>query len=431
MVARLKWGDPFVFDSGAKEALFLHEQGVPFEVVPGVAAAVGVTAYAGVPLTYPGAGDAVVFVRGHEDEQDGTPDVDWNAIGRLDGTLVCYAGGRLVPRLLAALVEHGRPADEPAALIYRGTRATQATVTGTIESLRQRAAAGDLEPEPALLVVGEVTNLRDHLRWFDERPLFGRRVVVTRSSEQAQDLVEALENLGAQPIVAPTFRIAPPEDPEAVDRAAASIDKYRWVVFESATAATRLLAALTRGPRDLRALGGVSVCAIGPSTADRLAALGLKPDVVIPEFRVDAVSEALTAAGSLDGQAVLLVRPDHLRDVLAAELSRRGAVVTDLVAYRTQAESPDAPDVQEIYRLLLEGRIDAVIFTSPTGVQRFAALIGEEQAADLLSTTRVAAIGPVTAAAAIELGIHPAIVPESYTVEGLVRAVVEHFNEAM
>lgn len=429
VVARLKWGDPYVFDSGAKEALFLHEQGVPFEVVPGVPAAVGATAYAGVPITYPGAGDAVVFLRGHEGEIDSTPDVDWNALARLDGTVVCYAGARLVPRVLTALLENGLPPDRSAALIYRGTLPGQRTITGTVADL-VAATADDQErgTEPALLVVGEVTSLRDHLRWFDERPLFGRRIVVTRSPEQAEELVDALETLGAQAIVAPTFRLAPPEDPEAVDRAAASVDKYHWVVFESATSVTRLLSALSRGPRDLRAMGGVSVCAIGPSTADRLIASGVKPDVVIPEYRVESIVEAIASRGPLDGQSILIVRPDHLRDVLAGDLGERGAAVTDLVAYRTAAESADSPVVQDLYRMLLDGRIDAVMFTSPTAVRRFATVIGEEHVADLLGTTVVAAIGPVTAAAARERGIHPAVVPDSYTVAGLVSALVEHFH---
>jgi uroporphyrinogen III methyltransferase / synthase len=426
-VARLKWGDPYVFDSGAKEALFLHEQGVPFEVVPGIPAAIGASAYAGVPITYPGSGDALLFLRGHEGDTDPAPDVDWSAVARLDGTLVCYAGGRQAPAILQALIDHGRPADEPAALIYSGTHPTQRTVTGTLGDLLQMIV-GTAQPETAMLVVGEVTGLRDHLRWFDERPLFGRRIVVTRSREQALELVEELENQGAQAIEAPTFRLAPPEDPEAVDRAAASVDHHRWVVFESASAVTRFMSALSRGPRDLRALGGVSICVIGPSTAERLVAHGIKPDVVLPEFRLDAIVEAMTARAPLSGQRVLVVRPDHLRDVLADEFSRRGAIVTDLIAYRIAPESPDSPVAQDIYRMLLDNQVDAVTFTSPTAVELFVQFVGQEQAVDLLNTTVVAAIGPVTAAAAEGLGIRVSLVPDTYTVKGLVRALVAHFS---
>jgi uroporphyrinogen III methyltransferase/synthase len=430
MVARLKWGDPFVFDSGAKEALFLHEQGIPFEVVPGIPAAVGATAYAGIPMTYPGGADAVVLLRGHESESEALPDVDWDAVARIDGTIICYVGGRLASDILRGLIGRGVPPDRAAALIYRGTQASQQTVTGTIaELLEVTATAG--HAGPGLLVVGDVANLRNHLRWFDERPLFGKRIVVTRSQEQAQDLCEALENLGAQAIEAPTFKLSPAEDPESVERAAASVDGYAWVIFESANAVGRFLGSLSRGPRDLRALGGVSVCAIGPSTAERLLGHGLKPDVVIPEFRAEGVGETIAATRPIAGERVLLVRPDHLRDALATDLARAGAVVTDLVAYRTTPESGDSPAAQDLYRKLLDGAIDAVTFTSPTGVGRFASLFGEEQAADLLNITVVASIGPVTAAAAAELGIKTTVMPDTYTVDGLIKALVGYFEEQL
>jgi uroporphyrinogen III methyltransferase/synthase len=427
-VARLKWGDPFVFDSGAKEALFLYEQGVPFEVVPGVPVAIGATAYAGVPVTYPGAGDAVVLLRGHESDGDVPPDVDWHAVAKIEGTIVCYVGGGLARRVLEELLAAGLESDQPAALIYGGTQARQRTITGTAQELLTALSTTENNGSAGVLVVGEVAALREHLRWFDDRPLFGKRIVVTRSPEQAGDLVDALENLGAEAIVAPTFRIGPPDDPEAVDRAAAQLNNYRWVVFESATAVTRLLSALARGPRDLRAFGGVSVCAIGPSTAERLRAGGIKPDVIVPELRVESLAEALVATAPIAGQPVLVVRPDHLRETLARDLASRGAEVTDLVAYRTAPESPESPVVQDIYRMLLEGQIDAVTFTSPTAVRRFAALFGADQAADLLNTTAVIAIGPVTAAAAKEIGIQEPAVPDTYSVEGVVQALIERLR---
>jgi uroporphyrinogen III methyltransferase/synthase len=425
-VARVKWADAFIFDSGAKEALFLYEQGIPFEVVPGIPPAFGAATYAGIPLTYPGSGDAVLLLRGNEDGADELPDVDWSAVARIDGTIACYAGARTVPRLLQALLDGGVPPAEPAALIYQGTVPAQRTVTGTVQSLLTATADG--HAEPAFVVVGEVAGLRAHLRWFDERPLFGKRIVVTRSPEQARALVADLEHLGAQAIEAPTFRPSPPEDPEALDRAAASVDGFDWLVFESANAVSRFMSTLLRGPRDLRALGRLSICAIGPSTADRLLSGGIKPDVVVAEHGAELVGEALAATRSLNDQRVLIVRPDHLRDAVAQDLARRGAVVTDLVAYRTAAASPDSRGAQELYRMLLDGAIDAVTFTSPTAVTRFAALIGEEQAADLLNTTVVAAIGPVTAAAAAELGIATPVIATTFSAEGLVDALVNHFR---
>ena len=427
-VARLKWGDPFVFDSGAREAMFLHEQGIAFEVVPGVPAAIGVSAYAGLPLTYPDAGDALVFIRGQEDETNRLAEVDWATLAKLDGTIACHAGGRLIAEILQRLLDAGGDPDIPGALVYRGTEPAQRTITGTLRELLDRTAA-EAEPDPALLVVGRATRFRQHLRWFDERPLFGRRIVVTRSPEQAPELVDMLEALGAQVITAPTFRIAPAEDPEALDRAAASADAYQWIVFESASTVTRFLSALTRGPRDLRALGQVKMCAIGASTAERLVAAGLKPDVALPEVGAESIGHALEVHGPLAGQRILVVRPDHLRDVLTEDLIRRGAGVTDLVAYRTEAGDPDSPAAQGLYRQMLDSSIDAVTFTSPTALRRFATLIGEDQATDLLNTTLVATIGPVTAAAASEMGIHDPLVPDAFTVEGLVRLLTDHFSE--
>ncbi len=209
VVARLKWGDPFVFDSGAKEALFLHEQGVPFEIVPGIPVSIGATAYAGIPLTYPEAGDALVLVRGHEDEAGRVPDLDWESLSRLDGTWACYAAGRLVPAILQQLVEHGVPADSPAALVFNGTRADAAHGQRHDRGASRHRRLRRRRLTRRCSSLARPTGLREHLRWFDERPLFGRRVVVTRSQEQAHELVERLENAGAQAILAPTFRLTP------------------------------------------------------------------------------------------------------------------------------------------------------------------------------------------------------------------------------
>jgi uroporphyrinogen III methyltransferase/synthase len=426
-VARLKWGDPFVFDSGGKEALFVHEQRIPFEVVPGIPAAIGASAYAGIPLSYPGSGDAIVLLRGSEHSADGLPDVDWSALAKIDGTIVCTVSGRQGASVIDALMSHGRSGETPAALIYQGTLTTQRTVGGTLAELFT-ALAEPAAQDIATLVIGEVASLRDHLRWYDVRPLFGKRIIITRSRDQARELADELERLGAQTIEAPLFRLAPAEDPEAIDRAASSADANQWIVFASANAVTKFFSALLAGPRDLRALGNVSICAIGPTTIERLEARGIKADVAVPEVRVDVIVDALSAGGSLDGQRVLIIRPDYLREGLATELARQGASVTDLVAYRTAAASPESEEAQDVYRQLLEGRVDAVTFTSPTAVRRFADLIGSEQAADLLNTTVVAALGPVTKEAAEQLGITTSIVAKNFTIDALVGALVAHFK---
>jgi len=421
-VIRLKWGDPFVFDSGGKEALFLHEQQIPFEVIPGVAATIAVPAYAGIPVTYPGAGDVLTMVRGHEGETNEAPRVDWDRLAGLDGTLVCYAGARQVAAVAGALLANGRAAEESAALIYEGTLSGQTTIVAPLAEIASVARAG----EPAMLVVGRVAGLREHLRWFDDRPLFGRRIVVTRSREQAGELVDMLEERGAEAIQTPTIRIAPPEDGEALERAAAGAATYDWIVFTSANAVDALLGRLVQ-QGDIRELKGVRLCAIGPSTAERVGRYGLRADVVPDEARAEGVFEALKAAAPLQGARVLLPRADIAREVLPDQLRDAGAQVDEVVAYRTLLGGGEREGDHDIYRMLLERQIDAVTFTSASTVRNFARLLGEEQAADLLNTTVVAAIGPVTAEAAQQLGIHATVVPKKYTIPDLVDALVEHF----
>lgn len=426
VVVRLKWGDPFVFDSGGKEAIFLHEHRIPFEVVPGVTAPVASPAYAGVPVTYPGAGDVVVFVRGHEDGSHVAPSVDWDALARLDGTLVCYAGARQLPGIVSVLLEHGRPAGETVAVITNGTLPQQQTIETTLGALASEQA--ESVTEPAVLVVGRVVALRGYLRWFDSRPLFGRRVLVTRSREQAGELVELLEDLGAQPIEAPSIRIAPPADFGPLDAAIAEAGTFDWIVFTSANGVEIFMRRLFASPYDVRALKGPRLCAIGPATADRLARYGLKVDLMPVEFRAEAVLDALAQAGSLAGARVLLPRADIARELLADELRKAGADVTEIAAYRTLRESLSADGEHDIYKMLLEGAIDVVMFTSASTVRNFARALGEEQAADLLRQTVVACIGPVTAEAAQQLQIETTIMPRDYTVPALVAAIVEHFR---
>jgi uroporphyrinogen III methyltransferase/synthase len=422
-VVRLKWGDPFFFDSGGKEALFLHEQGIPFEVVPGIPASVGGTAYAGVPLTYPGASDVLTFVRGHEGEVDAPPDVDWARLAGLGGTLVCFAGSKQVGVIAEALLAHGRPGDESAALIYDGTLPSQETIEGTLAEIASRAREGFA----ALLVVGAVAGLRQHLRWFDERPLFGKRIVVTRSVEQAGELIEMLEERGAEAIPAPTIRIAPPEDPSELERVCAEAGTFDWIVFTSGNAVDSFMDRLL-AISDVRDLKGVRICAIGPSTASRLARYGIRVDLMPPEFRAEAVVDALQATGSLKGRRFLLPRADIARDVLADELRNAGADVVDVAAYRTIPASPEQDGSPDIYRMLLDRKIDAVTFTSASTVRNFVAMLGKDQAVDLLGGTVVASIGPVTAEAAQQLDIFTQVMPARYTIPDLVDALVEHFT---
>jgi uroporphyrinogen III methyltransferase / synthase len=422
-VVRLKWGDPFVFDSGGKEALFLHEQGIPFEVIPGIPVAIGGPAYAGIPVTYPEAGDVLTFVRGHEGETDGLPDVDWARLAGIEGTIVCYAGAPQIVAICEALRANGRSDGEPVALIYGATTPAQLTVQGTIGTVESRLKDGHT---PALLVIGTVTRLREHLRWFDDRPLFGRRIVVTRTREQAGEFIEMLEELGAEPIPAPTIRVLPPEDSTALEIACREASSYDWIVFTSANAVDHFMRSLLAAS-DVRELKGVRICTVGPSTASRLSRYGIRVDLTPTEFRSEALVEAMKFHGQLQGARVLLPRADIAREILADELREAGAHVVEVAAYRTVLAAGDRDGDHDVYRMLLDRQIDAVTFTSASTVRNFVEILGRDQAVDLLRTTVVASIGPVTAEAAQQLDIATSVMPERYTIPDLVDALVMHF----
>jgi uroporphyrinogen III methyltransferase/synthase len=423
VVVRLKWGDPFVFDSGGKEALFLHEQGIPFQVVPGVPAAVGIPAYAGIPVTYPGAGDLVTLVRGDESGSGDSPAVDWATLARSDGTVMCYAGAAQITRMVEALLANGRSPEETAALIYRGTSAGQQTIVAQLGAIAGHAR----QNETALLVIGAVAGLREHLRWFDDRPLFGRRIVVTRSREQATEVVDMLEERGAEAIHAPAIRIAPPEDVELLDAACEAVATFDWLILTSVNAADYFMRRLL-AVSDIRELKGVRICTIGASTAERVRRYGIRVDLVPEEYHAEALIDALRGQDAVAGRRYLLPKADIARELLADELRAHGAIVTDIVAYRTLLASTERDSDQDVYRMLLDRQIDAVTFTSPSSVRNFVKMLGEDQAVDLLQATVVACIGPVTAEAAQQLGIATTVMPERFTVADLVDALVAHFH---
>ncbi|HZJ30417.1 MAG TPA: uroporphyrinogen-III C-methyltransferase [Vicinamibacterales bacterium] len=427
IVARLKWGDPFVFDRGGEEALFLHEQRIPFEVVPGVLAGTAVPAYAGVPVTYPGGGDTLTLVRGFEGESRTAPDIDWASVARLDGTVVCYAGAHQLLGITEALLANGWEADEPTIAVYNGTLPSQETVATTIGGLRERLQTQPPRREAAILVVGRVVGFREHLRWFDARPLFGRRVLITRPREQARDLVERLQALGADTVEAPMIRITPPDDPTALLQSAEDPSAFDWIVFTSANSVEGFMTALLSHHRDVRALKGPKLCTVGPGTAERLRRYSVVADVLPHEYRAEAVLGALEAHGPLTGARVLLPRSDIGREVIADQLRKAGAVVTDVIAYRTLLDEVQREGDPDVYGMMLEGRIHIVTFTSASAVRNFVRVYGADQVTDLLKNTTVAVIGPVTADAAREAGITVSVQPDSYTIGGLVDAIAAYF----
>jgi uroporphyrinogen III methyltransferase / synthase len=427
LVARLKRGDPFVFDRGGEEALFLHEQGIPFEVIPGIPLGIGVPAYAGVPVTYPGGGDTITLVRGYEEESRTLPNIDWASLARLEGTMVCYAGSQQLPRMLQAMRSHGWSGDEPGVIVYNGTMASQESVSGTIDELLTHVHEHPRRL-PAILVVGRVVGFREHIRWFDARPLFGKRVLVTRPRDQAGEMVDRLTVLGAEAIEAPMIRIVPPDDDGPLKQAARNAAAFDWIVFTSANAVEAFMTALLEGPRDIRAMAGPQLCTVGSGTAERLARHGIRVDLVPDEFRAEAVVAALAQHGAVDGSRVLVPRADIGRDVIADGLRVAGAHVTDVVAYKTVLEDAQQEDGPDVYRMLLDQAIDVVTFTSPSAVRNFTQIYGVEQTTDLLKNTIVAVIGPVTGDAAIQLGIPVAVVPPVSTIPALVDAIATYVS---
>jgi uroporphyrinogen III methyltransferase/synthase len=429
VVARLKWGDPFVFDRGGEEALFLHEQAIPFEVVPGVPAGTAVAAYAGVPVTYPGGGDTITLVRGYEDESRTVPDIHWESVARLDGTVVCYAGAQQLLHITDALLAHGWADDEPVVVVYNGTLPTQETIATTIGGLRERLSSHPPRRDPAILVIGRVVGFRDHLRWFDTRLLFGRRVLVTRPREQAKDLIDRLTALGADTVEAPMIRIMPPDDPTALLQAAEDPTQFDWIVFTSANSVEGFMTALLSHHRDVRALKGPKLCTVGPGTAERLRRYSVVADAIPEEYRAEAVLTALAAHGPIDGVRVLLPRSDIGREIIAEQLRKAGAAVTDVTAYRTVLDELQREGDPDVYGMLLEGRIDVVTFTSASAVRNFVRIYGADQVADLLKNTTVAVIGPVTGDAARQAGITVSVQPQAYTIGSLVDAITAHFSQ--
>ncbi|MBV8160732.1 MAG: uroporphyrinogen-III C-methyltransferase [Acidimicrobiia bacterium] len=398
-VVRLKGGDPFVFARGGEEAQALLDAGVPFEVVPGITAAVGVPAYAGVPVTYRGLSTSFTVVTGHEDPWAATQ-TDWDAVARLGGTIVVLMGVATRAAIAARLIAGGLSPDTPVAAVRWGTRPEQRTVRTTLG----RLGAVEVEP-PVTLVVGAVAEL--DLRWFEARPLFGCRIVVTRARRQASDLAERLQRLGAETIELPAITIDEPEDGGAGLRECAAWMRrgdFDWVVFTSTSAVERFCALL----RDARDFGVTKVAAIGPGTADSLRRFGVEPDLLPERF----VAESLVEAFPTGRGKVLVPRAAVARDVLVEGVAAKGWAVNVVAAYRTRAAEPSAAALAEA------GKADAITFTSSSAVTNFLQVAGLDAVPPV-----VVCIGPVTADTARRAGLTVDAVADEHTLDGLVEAV--------
>ena len=419
-VVRLKGGDPFVFGRGGEEALALAQVGIPFEVVPGVTSAIGGPAYAGIPLTHRGIATSFTVVTGSEDPSKPESSVEWKALARTGGTLVVLMGWSSLESILATLTREGMAPSTPVALVQWGTWPGQTTVTGCLENIVALGREAGLKP-PVVAVIGKVVDLRKELAWFDRRPLFGKKVLITRSRAQASQLRALLEAVGAQPVEIPTIQTTSLNDYNQLDGTLDRLSDFKWVIFASSNAVDAVFSRLAHQGRDTRAFGGVKVGAIGPATAAALSSRGIVADFVPTRPVSEVVVEEL-AQYDWAGVPVLLPAADIGRDALSQGLARAGAMVERVPAYRTIPVTGAETKAREA----LAAGVDVATFTSSSTVKNLLEMLDGNRAA--LETCHIACIGPTTAATARELGLKVDLVAGDHTVEGLVSALVTYFG---
>lgn len=418
-VVRLKGGDPFVFGRGGEEAAALSQAQIPFEIVPGVTAAVAASAYAGISLTHRDFASAVAFVTGHEDPRKPSTVLDYKALAAFPGTLVIYMGLHRLAAIADALIIAGKPPETPAAVISRGTTPAQRTVCASLADLAAKAHDAKLHA-PSMIIIGECIRQRESIAWFENKPLFGKRIVVTRPAAQAAGVVSQCLELGAEPILAPMIEILPPADWNEVDRTLARTEEFDWIVFTSVNGVNFLLQRLWETGGDLRRLGKSKLAAIGDGTAQALADNHLRADLVPETFRAEALAAALKP--HVAGKRVLWARASRGRDVLPAELRSAGALLEELVVYRNlDIEAIDPEVLKEIEA----GAVDWICLSSPSIARAVHERLSPAARAQVGKTVRIASISPVTGAAAREAGLPVHAEATTHTWEGLLAAIAE------
>ena len=421
-VVRLKGGDPFVFGRGGEEAEALVEAGVAFEIVPGITSAIAAPAYAGIPLTHRKLASSFTVVTGSEDPAKPESAVDWKVLAKSSDTLAVLMGQSNLRSIADELMKHGRAPETPVALVQWGTEPYQRTLTATLSDIADMAAENGISA-PAVTIVGDVVRLREAIRWFDNRPLFGKRVLVTRTRTQASTLSDMLTQRGAQPLELPTIEIQPMADYSDLDRALGEATAYGWMVFSSANAVDVVFDRLSALRLDARVLHSVKIAAIGPATRRRLLSRGIITDFMPISFVAEAAVSELGGLG-VNGARVLLPQAEIARDVLRQGLAKLGASVDAISVYRTVTPK----DTAERLRDILADGIDIATFTSSSTVSNLVELL--EGNTSTLKDATIACIGPITAERAAEVGLSADIVATEHTIAGLIEAVESHFKEA-
>jgi uroporphyrinogen III methyltransferase/synthase len=423
IVARLKGGDPFIFGRGAEEAIELSKKGIKFEIVPGVTSAVAAPAYAGIPLTHRNFASTVCFITGHEDPTKEESHINWNALAQSSGTLVFLMGIANLYKIVKKLTALGKSPNTPAAVVGNGTMLNQRTVIGKLANIDQKVKDADLGA-PGIIVVGDVVNLSEYLNWFESRPLFGKKIVVTRPEDQAAGFIRALSELGAECLLFPTITILPPASWKELDKAIKSLSRYDWILFTSVNGVKYFFKRLDFQKKDTRYLKGIKIGAIGPGTAAALMDMGINPDLIPDQYWAEGVVEGLKRS-LLDGKRILLPRPVIARDYIPKKLTELGATVDVAEAYQTV--KPDYSQ-QQLHTLFKDSAIDMITFTSPSTVDNFFALLKGRSVFKEILKAKVACIGPITAQRAAEEGLKVDIVPDEYTVNALTKALKEFFE---
>ena len=417
-VVRLKGGDPFVFGRGGEEALLLVENKIPFEIVPGITSAISVPAYAGIPVTHRGVATSFAVITGHEDPTKAKSNMKWDKLATGVDTLVFLMGVENLPHITSKLIENGRSADTPAAVIRWGTKLEQEVLITTVGKAAEDVAIKKMKP-PAIFIVGDVVNLREHLAWFDNKPLFGKTVLVTRAREQASALTFKLENLGAKCIEAPVIKIVEPESYVDLDNGIENIADYQWLIFTSANGVEYFFNRLQNQGKDSRAIKA-KVVAIGVATAKALRAQGIIADIVPVEFVAEGIVDAIKDMIK-SGDKVLIPRAKVAREVLPQKLRDLGAVVDVATAYQTVIGDVDKA---EIIAKIENHEIDLITFTSSSTVTNLIDMLGSE-AKKLINSCKTACIGPITAKTCMDNDIEPDGVAADYTIDGLTEVILD------
>jgi uroporphyrinogen III methyltransferase / synthase len=421
-VVRLKGGDPYIFGRGGEEASLLAAAGIPFEVVPGVSSAVAAPNYAGIPLTHRKHCSSFTVITGHEDPEVSDTDLSWTKLAQNPGTKVIMMGLANLRRITDRLLSEGLAPDTPVALVRWGTTPQQQTLEGTLASIADRVLETGFAA-PAIIVIGDVVRLRTELNWFERRPLFGRRVVVTRERAQAREFVGSLLEQGAQVLEIPAIKFGPPTEHRPVVDAIAGLNSYDWIVFTSANGVHWFFDAFFKAFQDLRDIGGVKIAAVGPVTAARLRELHLQVDVVPKVHDARHVVKALKDFESIENLRFLLPRAEVATPELPQLLEALGGIVDDVAFYRTETETEAGSDAS---RLLAEAGADWITFTSGSTVRSFHARLDLQALRDKFPQLRIASIGPETSEVLRELGSAPTVEAAPQTTEGLLKAILQH-----